>query len=117
MGGPLTIVRVYTNILNNHEAFRWVLWFSVFLNINLAVMNLLPLPVLDGGHITMALVEWIRRRPINIRVLEYVQSACVLLVLGFFIVVTLKDVGDYKGGTSEPEFLPRRSGPAPEPAK
>jgi regulator of sigma E protease len=117
MGGPLTIVRVYTNILSNEEAFRWVLWFSVFLNINLAVMNLLPLPVLDGGHITMALIEWIRRRPINVRVLEYVQSACVLLVLAFFIVVTLKDVGDYKDGTGEHEFFPRRDGAAADSAK
>ena len=113
MGGPLTIVRTYTTILSNPEAFRWVLWFSVILNINLAVMNMLPFPVLDGGHITMAIIEWIRRRPINVRVLEYVQSACVLLLLSFFIIVTLKDVGDYGGSSGAPEFYPRRDAPTP----
>lgn len=111
MGGPVTIVRTYMAILQNPDAWRWVLWFSVFLNVNLAVMNMLPFPVLDGGHITMAIIEWIRRRPINVRVLEYVQSACVLLVLGFFIMVTLKDVGDVAGSSSgKSEFLPRPVG-------
>jgi len=112
MGGPVTIVRTYMAILQNPEAWRWVLWFSVFLNVNLAVMNMLPFPVLDGGHITMAIIEGIRRRPISVRVLEYVQSACVLLVLGFFVMVTLKDVGDVADSASsldEPvEFLPRQ---------
>jgi len=108
MGGPVTIVRTYMAILQNPEAWRWVLWFSVFLNVNLAVMNMLPFPVLDGGHITMAIIEWIRRQPINVRVLEYVQSACVLLVLGFFVMITLKDVGDVAGSRGESiEFLPR----------
>jgi len=111
MGGPVTIVRTYMTILQNPEAWRWVLWFSVFLNVNLAVMNMLPFPVLDGGHITMAIIEWIRRRPINVRVLEYVQSACVLLVLGFFVMVTLKDVGDVAGSAGgKIEFLPRSVG-------
>jgi regulator of sigma E protease len=108
MGGPVTIVRTYMASLQSPESWRWVLWFSVFLNVNLAVMNMLPFPVLDGGHITMAVIEWIRRRPLNVRVIEYVQSACVLLVLGFFIMVTLKDVGDVAGSRDEKvEFLPR----------
>jgi regulator of sigma E protease len=36
------------------------------LNVNLALLNLLPFPVLDGGHITMALLEWVRRKPLNV---------------------------------------------------
>jgi regulator of sigma E protease len=69
----------------------------VVLNINLAILNLLPFPVLDGGHITMALLEAIRRRPLNIRLLEVVQSACVLLLLGFMAFLMLKDTGDWTG--------------------
>ena len=45
-------------------------WFSVVLNVNLALLNLLPVPVLDGGHILLALIEAIRRKPVNIRLLE-----------------------------------------------
>lgn len=109
MGGPVMIVRIYTNFLSLpfSDAWRWILWFSVVLNVNLAVMNMLPFPVLDGGHITMALLEWARRRPLNVKVLEWVQTACVLLVLSFFIMVTLKDVGDISRKNQAPEFLPR----------
>ena len=74
-----------------------VLWFSVVLNVNLALLNLLPFPVLDGGHITMAILEWIRRKPLNIRILEVVQTACVLLLLGFMVFISFKDTGDVFG--------------------
>ncbi len=101
MGGPVMIVRIYKSFLSQPDAWVWILWFSVLFNVNLAIMNMLPLPVLDGGHITMALIEWVRRKPLNIRLLEWVQSACVLLVLGFFIMVTAKDLGDVFGGKKE----------------
>ena len=73
------------------------MWFSVVLNVNLAILNMLPFPVLDGGHIVMALYEWVRRQPIHIRLLEVMQTACVLLLLGFMVFVSLKDVGDLFG--------------------
>jgi regulator of sigma E protease len=111
MSGPVGIGRVYFNILQNPHALQLVLWFSVVLNINLAIMNMLPFPVLDGGHITLAILEAIRRRPIHSRILEVVQTACALTVFGFLIFVTLKDVGDLGGGKkgdgAMPRFLPK----------
>lgn len=121
LSGPLGIGRVYYTLLNDPYGLQRVLWFSVVLNVNLAIMNLLPFPVLDGGHITMALYEWIRRRPINIRVLEVVQMACVFLLLGFMVFVSLKDAGDIAGSArggkerdlkSEYGFLPKDQRPA-----
>lgn len=94
MSGPLGIGRVYYNLLLDPDALLLVLWFSVVLNINLAIMNMLPFPVLDGGHIVMAIGEAIRRRPLQGRFLEVVQTACVLLLFGFMIFVSLKDSGD-----------------------
>jgi regulator of sigma E protease len=58
---------------------------------------MLPFPVLDGGHIVMATVESIRRRPLNLRVLEVIQSAAVLLLLGLMAFLMLKDTGDLLG--------------------
>jgi regulator of sigma E protease len=55
---------------------------------------MLPIPVLDGGHIALAIIEGIRRRPVNIRVLEFVQSACAILIIGFMLYVTFYDVLD-----------------------
>jgi regulator of sigma E protease len=62
--------------------------------VNLALLNLLPFPVLDGGHITLAIIEAIRRKPISVRVLEVVQTACALLLIGFMLYLTFYDVGD-----------------------
>ncbi len=112
LSGPVGIMGTYYDLFKDPEGWRLVLWFSVLLNVNLAILNLLPFPVLDGGHITMALYEWITRRAIPIRILEVVQTAFVLLLFGFMAFVTLKDVGDRipKGDDGPayqmPEFLP-----------
>ncbi len=98
MSGPVQIVRVYYILFENEDGWRQAIWFSVILNVNLALLNLLPLPVLDGGHIVLALVEWVRRRPISGRVLAYVQYAFASLIIGFMLYVTFFDAQDLLGG-------------------
>ena len=63
-------------------------------------MNLLPLPVLDGGHITMAILESIRRRPLSKRLLDVAYGGCAILLIGFMIFITGFDVTDIFGGDS-----------------
>jgi regulator of sigma E protease len=92
--GPVGILRAYYGLFNSEEGWRLALAFSVFFNVNLALFNMLPFPVLDGGHITLALIESIRRKPINSTLLEYMQTACALLVMGFISYVTFFDIGD-----------------------
>ena len=92
MGGPVMMMRVYYMMFESPEGWKMALWFSVVLNINLALLNLLPIPVLDGGHITLAVVEAARRRPVNVKVLEYVQSACAVLIIGFMLYIFFFDV-------------------------
>lgn len=123
MSGPVGIGRVYYNLLQDPDALLMVLWFSVVLNVNLAIMNMLPFPVLDGGHITMAIAEWIRRKPLQGRILEAFQTACALMLFGFLIFVTLKDAGDLflgggkkdKAGAAKPgeeiQWLPKAGRP------
>ena len=108
MSGPVMMLRVYYVMFENKEGWRMALWFSVVLNVNLALLNLLPIPVLDGGHITLALVEAARRRPVNIRVLEVVQTACAILIIGFMVYIAFFDVQDLFGGRRDaPKFLPK----------
>lgn len=122
MSGPVGIGRVYYNLLQDPAALLQVLWFSVVLNVNLAIMNLLPFPVLDGGHITMAIMEAIRRRPLQSRALEVFQTACALALFGFIIFVTLKDTGDiFMGGRKkdareEIGWLPKEQRTQPPPS-
>ena len=92
--GPVGIMRLYYQIFEAENGWRIALAFSVLINVNLALMNLLPFPVLDGGHITLAIIEAIRRKPISIRVLEVVQTACAMLLIGFMLYLTFYDVGD-----------------------
>jgi regulator of sigma E protease len=92
--GPVGIMRLYYQIFEAEDGWRIALAFSVLINVNLALLNLLPFPVLDGGHITLALVEAVRRKPISVRVLEVVQTACALLLIGFMLYLTFYDVGD-----------------------
>ena len=94
LGGPVTIGRTYFHLLSSDEGWRLALWFSVFMNVNLALLNMLPIPVLDGGHITLAIVEMIRRKPVNLRVLEVVQTACAVVLIGFMLYITMFDVLD-----------------------
>ena len=66
----------------------------MILNVNLAILNLLPIPVLDGGHIVLALIESIRRKPVNMRVLEVVQTSCAVMIIGYMLYITFFDVQD-----------------------
>ncbi len=95
LGGAVMIIRAYKSFFASENGWRRVLWFSVLLNVNLALLNLLPFPVLDGGHITLALIEAMRRRPVSARLLSYLQNACALLLIGFMLFIAFYDTGDW----------------------
>ena len=95
LGGAVMIMRVYSNLFDNEQGWRLVLWFSVVINVNLALLNLLPFPVLDGGHITLAIIEAIRRRAVSVRLLQYIQSGCGLVLIAFMLYIAFYDTGDW----------------------
>ncbi len=68
------------------------LWFLAFISINLAVVNLLPIPVLDGGHIMFLLIEKVRGRPVSEGVLIAAQYVGLVLLLSLIVWVTFFDV-------------------------
>jgi regulator of sigma E protease len=112
MGGPVMMMRIYYLLFESPEGWRLVLWFSVLINVNLALMNMLPIPPLDGSHITLAIVEIVRRQPPGARtqqIVEYVQVVGTVLVIGFMLFVTMFDVQDLFGGKKGPvmRFKPR----------
>lgn len=123
LSGPVKIGSIYYRLFEQPEGWRLVLWFSVILNVNLALLNLLPFPVLDGGHITMALVEMIRRKPVlHLKALEIFQTACALLLMGFMVYVTWFDTWDLLGNGKKSDegvrikdikFAPAAAQPAP----
>ena len=95
LGGAVMIIRVYSTLFGDEFGWRRVLWFSVILNVNLALLNLLPLPVLDGGHIVLSLIEAIRRRPVHATVLSYLQNGFAVLLIAFMLYIAFFDTGDW----------------------
>lgn len=79
------------------DDFRRLLWFMVLLNINLAILNLLPIPVLDGGHILFACIEKLLRRPLPQKFVIAVQNVFVFLFLGLMAYVIFFDLRRWQG--------------------
>jgi regulator of sigma E protease len=95
LGGAVMIINVYKKMFESENGWRLVLWFSVIMNVNLALLNLLPLPVLDGGHITLALIEMARRRPVSGKILNYIQSGFAVALISFMVYIAFFDTGDW----------------------
>jgi regulator of sigma E protease len=112
LGGAVMIIRVYSNLFQDEDGWRRVLWFSVILNVNLALINLLPLPVLDGGHITLSLIEWIRRRPIGTNFLSALQNGFMIVLIGFMLYIAFFDAGDWWRSAHNDRDLPVVFAPA-----
>ena len=87
--GAIGIAKMYMNLSDD---FRLVLWFSVIININLAILNLLPIPVLDGGHMLQATVERLMGRALPSRLVVWTQYLFVGLLMGLMAYVLLNDV-------------------------
>ena len=103
LSGPVGIGNYLYQMLEAENGWKLILWFAVVLNVNLAVLNILPLPIVDGGHVVLGTLEIIFRRPVGGKILEWIQSGFIFLLLFFFIFVTFKDVGDMVGKESDAE--------------
>jgi regulator of sigma E protease len=116
LGGFVKIFSVYYMLFESEQGWRLALWFSVVLNVNLALLNLLPFPVLDGGHIVLAIVEAIRRRPVNPRFLGVLQNGCAAILIGYMLYIMFYDVQElpWKGGGKSAAAVKFA---VPEPAK
>jgi len=97
LSGPVGIATVQYELLQMEDGWRRILAFMVLFNVNLAVLNMMPFPVLDGGHITLAILEKIFGRPVKAKPLEILQTACALVLMSLMLYVTSKDIGDKFG--------------------
>jgi regulator of sigma E protease len=94
LSGPVGIAKMLYQLLQMENGWSRILAFMVLFNVNLAVLNMLPFPVLDGGHITLAVLEKIFGRPVQAKPLEILQTVCALLLISLMLFVTSKDIGN-----------------------
>ena len=90
IGGIITIGAVSYSFAS--VGFAKLLFFLCMLSMNLAFINVLPIPVLDGGHLFFLLVEGIKGSPVSERVLTYSQVVGLVLLLSLIVFVTYNDL-------------------------
>lgn len=89
VGGPVAILQISAKV--GREGMKRLFWFCAFLQVNLAILNLLPIPILDGGHLVVSLVEGISRRTFSLRQREIIQYIGLAFLLPLFLFVFIND--------------------------
>ena len=95
LAGPVGIFQMVGQ--SAERGFSYLLWFMAMLSINLGVLNLLPIPMLDGGHLTILTIESIIRRDLSARHKAWLQQAGFAFLLFLIIYVTFNDIGRISG--------------------
>ena len=107
LSGPLGISRIYWDA--SQAGIRFVLWIAILVNVNLAIFNLLPIPVLDGGAIFLLLIEGLLAT-VGMRISQTVreriqQVGFVVVILLMVFVITndlLKQASIWRGNSNPP---------------
>ena len=90
IGGPITVVKIAGEAAQT--GISVILSMLAFLSIQLGILNLLPIPILDGGHLFFNLIELVIRKPISIRVREVAQQIGMLLLLSLMALAFYNDI-------------------------
>jgi regulator of sigma E protease len=90
IGGPVAIGQISYTFAD--EGWVKLFFFLCMLSVNLALLNVLPIPVLDGGHLLFLIVEKLKGSPVSERVVAYSQLVGVVFIVGLFVYVTYNDI-------------------------
>jgi len=90
LAGPIGIFQIIKYSWN--FGLLEVLYWLAFISINLGILNLLPIPVLDGGHVIFSFIEMITKKRLKVRYLEKATSIFAILLIGFMIFATYNDI-------------------------
>jgi regulator of sigma E protease len=89
-GGPVAIIMMLTK--GATSSLKLFLIILAIISINLAILNLIPLPILDGGQLLFYTIEAIIRRPLPIKIREYIHIASWLIILGLVLYLSIYDI-------------------------
>lgn len=90
LSGPVGIGRIFWDA--SEAGIRYVIWIAILVNVNLAIFNLLPIPVLDGGHMLFATIARLRGRALSPSFVASTQSVFIVLLFSMIIYVSFFDV-------------------------
>lgn len=95
VGGPIMLFSIASEAAE--EGLSSFLFTMALISVNLGLMNLLPIPVLDGGHIAQSLVESVTRRPLSIRAREIANIVGMILLVSLMLFVFKNDIARHLG--------------------
>jgi regulator of sigma E protease len=90
LGGPILIAKMTGDAAR--VGLSSLLSFVAFLSLQLGILNLLPIPVLDGGHVMFLTVEALLHRPVNVKIREAAQQVGFILLLIFILIISYNDI-------------------------
>ncbi|OIP79893.1 MAG: hypothetical protein COT39_03995 [Parcubacteria group bacterium CG08_land_8_20_14_0_20_48_21] len=90
VAGPVGIAAITGQVVD--LGFIYVLQFAAFLSLNLAIINYLPIPALDGGQVVLLLAERMRRKPFAAKTKNLINNTGFLALLALILVITVRDV-------------------------
>lgn len=90
MAGPIAIIGMMSKSAG--FGFTFFMFLLAIISINLAILNLIPIPILDGGQILFYTIEAIIQRPIPVKVKEYIHIACWLFFIALTLYLSTQDV-------------------------
>jgi regulator of sigma E protease len=90
MMGPVGIFTAGTKFA--YKGLDWLIWFLAMISANLAVVNFLPIPIVDGGLFLFLIIEKIKGRPLSARTMSIAQIVGLAVILGVFLLVTYQDI-------------------------
>lgn len=93
VAGPIGIA-IYTNEMTN-LGLSYILEFAAFISLNLAIINILPIPALDGGRVLFVLIEAMFRRKIPNKIEQVSHMTGFVLLILLMLLITFRDVGRY----------------------
>jgi regulator of sigma E protease len=89
LSGPVGIAKMSVETARNGLEGLWTL--IAFLSVNLAILNLLPIPILDGGQIVVNVIEALKGRPFSMRTREYILRVGLVAIGALFLLVMFND--------------------------
>ncbi len=90
LSGPVGVTEVISDAASQHDGTVWL--YFVLIAMNLGVVNLMPIPALDGGRLVFMLIELIIRKPVPEKVENAIHTVGMVLLLAFMLIITVKDV-------------------------
>jgi regulator of sigma E protease len=90
IGGPIMIAKMAGD--QAKSGVTNLIFFMALISVNLAIINLLPIPILDGGHLLFFFIESIKRKPVSLKVREVAQQVGLFIIILLIIFVFYNDI-------------------------